>query len=81
MVAINNRSTTEWVIILLSGLIAAFVIILLLGVVISKLIHPEVDPRNAIELLGNIITTVVGAVVGFVGGRAAGKLEANGPPK
>lgn len=77
-----NRSTTDVVVIVLTGLVGIFVVLLLLGVVIGKLIHPDIESRNAIELLGNIVTTVVGAIVGFIGGRAAGRAEsANGPPK
>lgn len=56
-------------------MVALSVIILTIGLIVTKLTNPQLDTRAGSELLGNIVTTVVGALVGFIGGRAAGRVE------
>lgn len=46
-----------------------------IGVIILRLFRPEVDVRGAGSVIGNVLTTLVGALVGFVGGRATGRME------
>jgi hypothetical protein len=74
----KNRSTIDIVIILLTTMVAVVLILSTLGIIFGKLIRPEADFRGGAEVVGNIMTTIVGALVGFVGGRATGRLEANG---
>lgn len=62
-------------------MVATTVIIGCVGLLYARITHPELDVRVLSELFGNVITTVVGALVGFVGGRAQGKAEANGNGK
>jgi hypothetical protein len=60
-------------------MVAVSMIIATVGIIVGKILRPETDTKVAVELLGNVITTVVGALVGFIGGRAAGRIEgANG---
>jgi len=49
-----------------------------IATIIGKVSNPNLDVARVSELLGNTITTVVGALVGFIGGRAIGRTEANG---
>lgn len=46
-----------------------------LGIIIAKIIHPEVDFSKAGEAINNVISTIVGALVGFISGRIYGKRE------
>jgi len=77
----KNRSAIDIVIILMTAMVAAVLVISTLAISIGRMIHPEADFKSGAEVIGNIVTTVVGALVGFIGGRATGKLEANGKEK
>lgn len=74
----KNRSTTDLVVILFSLMVAVTVIMGAFGLIWIRMTQPQADIKAGSEFLGNIITTIVGALVGFVGGRAAGRAEANG---
>lgn len=75
----KNRSTFDVVIILMTTTVGATVVTIVLGAIILKLARPEIDLKGPGAVISNILTTLVGALVGFVGGRATGRLEsANG---
>ena len=71
----KNRSTIDVVVILLTMTIGAAMIMSIIGVLILKLRDPGMDVKGASSVVGNILTTVVGALVGFIGGRATGRME------
>jgi len=71
---INERSTTEIVVLMFSIVISVVLVLLILAAVLSKLIHPQVEITN----LSETVTSLIGVMIGFIGGRAVGKLEANG---
>ncbi len=72
---LRGRPTIDIVIILMASMVAAVLILATVGSIISKMTHPELDLHGAEQAVGNIVTTVVGALVGFVGGRATGRME------
>lgn len=74
----KGRSAIDIVIIVLSLMVAATVILTVIGVLIIRIYRPEVDVKGASTVIADIIKTVVVALIGFVGGRAQGKMEANG---
>ena len=75
----KDRSSIDVVVIILTCTIAGTLVVSIIGLVIMKLIHPEADTSRGAEAVSNIVTTIVGALVGFIGGRATGKYEsANG---
>jgi hypothetical protein len=80
----KNRSTIDVVVILLTITIGGAIVLSIIGVLILKLRDPAMDVKGASSVVGNILTTVVGALVGFIGGRATGRMEeskANGQQK
>jgi len=75
----KERSTIDLVVIILSITIGGVLLLSVFGALLMKLIHPVTDISRAVEAITNITTTIVGALVGFIGGRAAGRWEgANG---
>jgi hypothetical protein len=74
----KHRSTVDVVVILLSAMVSFTIFAAAMGTIIGKIINPKMETTNAAELIANTITTVVGALVGFIGGRAVGRNEANG---
>jgi uncharacterized membrane protein YeaQ/YmgE (transglycosylase-associated protein family) len=67
------------VVLCFTGLICTVMLLITLGIVIAKLVHPELDFSKAGEAINNIISTIVGALVGFISGRIYGRHE-NGAP-
>jgi hypothetical protein len=71
----KNRATFDVVVILMTAMVGVTLILIVIGAVILKLERPDIDLKGAGQVVGNILTTVVGALVGFIGGRAAGRME------
>jgi hypothetical protein len=75
---VKGRSTIDIVVIVMALSIGGIILMAGLGAIILKVLHPDIDIQRGVEALTNIVTTVVGALVGFIGGRAQGKMEGNG---
>jgi hypothetical protein len=77
MKLLADRSAMEIVVLLWGITVAATLLLGTLGLLVSKLVHPQTDVTAGTET----ISTIVAAMVGFIGGRAVGKYEAaNGKP-
>jgi hypothetical protein len=74
----KGRPITEIVIVMLTALVCATLLISVVGTLVAKIANPQMDVKGAGEIIGNNIGVITGALVGFIGGRAAGKMEANG---
>jgi hypothetical protein len=72
---LSTRPTTEVVVIMFTLLICIVMIITILGITIQKAIHPELDLSKAGDAVFNMISTIIGALVGFISGRAYGRRE------
>jgi len=77
----EGRNTIDVVVLCLTALIVATIFTLATAVVIGKIIHPEVDVSQAQETIGGLLNNIVGGLLGFIGGRAAGRLEAQNGAK
>lgn len=72
---LNSRSTTDLVVLSFTGLVCTVLVFVTIGIVIAKLIHPELDFSKANEAINNLLSTIVGALVGFISGRIHGQHE------
>jgi len=77
----EKRSAVDVVVILMATMVALTILLATVGIIVARILHPELDMTKGGEAILGVITTVVGALVGFVGGRAVGKNEANGTSK
>lgn len=78
MKLIADRTTTEIVILVFTGVVSFSVTFLVVGAVVMRLMNPNAEMKPAAELIANIVSTIVGTLLGFIGGRATGIMEANG---
>jgi len=76
MVTPKRRSAIDLVVIMLTATVGLMLLLSVVGVFVLRFTHPEVDTSRAGETVANIVTTIVGALVGFIGGRATGRYEA-----
>lgn len=88
MPPLRDRPTSDLVVIFLAGMIGVAVLLGVLGLVALKIADPKENIDSSVKVIGDILTVALGAVVGFVGGRAVGANEArddtsggaDGPP-
>ena len=81
MVTPKKRSAVDLVVLMLSATVGIMLILSVVGVFILRLMHPEADTSRAAEAVSGLVQTIVGALVGFIGGRATGRWEgSNGKP-
>ena len=78
MTKLRDRSAVDIVVIIMTMMVASVLIIIVAGAVLLRVIHPEADLGKAGQVVASLLNTIGGALVGFVGGRAVGKSEANG---
>jgi hypothetical protein len=76
VVSLRNRSTTDLVVLAIIAIVGVILILTSVGVMLVEIFHPEVDTDPIIEAESEILAVLVGALVGFVGGRHAGRSEA-----
>jgi hypothetical protein len=73
----KNRPAVDIVVILMTVTVCVVLLMATVGVITVRAMHPELDLKGAEGAVGNILTTVVGALLGLITGRAAGRLEVN----
>lgn len=74
----SQRPTIDIVVIVLSITVGSTLMLCVIGLLLLRFLRPEVDTVRGGEQIGTILTTITGALVGLIGGRAQGRLEANG---
>jgi len=70
-----KRSTTDIVVVMFSILISVVLIVTVVGAVIARLWRPEMDISRITESVNQMLSTIIGALVGFISGRAVGARE------
>lgn len=71
----GSRSTTDTVVLMLTLLICVVMFTICAGTIVAKALRPEMEVSRAAEAINNMLSTIVGALVGFIGGRAQGRHE------
>lgn len=67
--AVTDKPTHEIVLLVLVCTLAATVLLTGAGIFIVALIQPERDTSTSIALLGNVVASLLGAVLGYMAGR------------
>jgi hypothetical protein len=76
-VRFRDRSATDLAVLGILFIVGFVLIISAIGVLMLELFQPDVDTAPIIEVESEILAILVGALVGFVGGRQAGRNEAD----
>lgn len=72
---LSDRTTTDTVVLMFTLMICAVMLIITTGTIVAKAIRPDMDVARPAEAINNMLSTIVGALVGFIGGRAQGRHE------
>jgi hypothetical protein len=70
-----ERSTTDIVVLLFTLVICVVLTISIAGAITAKIVHPEMDLTRISESVNQMTSTIIGALVGFISGRAMGRRE------
>jgi hypothetical protein len=69
------KTMTDFILFCFISIVMIVILISGITVGIIAIFYPNRDISAAIEILGNILSTLLGVVFGFIGGRAYGKVE------
>lgn len=72
----GERGTIDLVVLVITGVIAFVIVASMVGIILIELLHPETDTEPMIRMESEILGVLVGALVGFIGGRQVGRGEA-----
>lgn len=70
MPRLRDRSTTDLVIFFLAGLVGFVLVASTLGIIVLELTNYHINTDMAVARISAIVNTLVGALVGFVAGKA-----------
>ena len=72
---VKNRPTADLVVLFLCALIGIYLVVSMVFLVVTQINHDDQSAALLINRLGAIVNSIVGAVIGFVGGRGVGDTE------
>jgi hypothetical protein len=72
---LRERSATDLVVLGITGIVGLLLVLGMVAIVTIELIHPDTDTDPFIEAESEILGVLVGALVGFIGGRSTGRAE------
>jgi hypothetical protein len=75
MLDLKNRPTADIVVLLLTIMICGVMLVIATGTIIAKVMRPDMEVGRAAEAINNMLSTIIGALVGFISGRAYGRQE------
>lgn len=73
-----HRSTADVVLLLLAGSTAFIIVASGLAIILAQFVHPEADLATAAAGIGDLVNTLVGALIGYLAGSRA---KGNPPDK
>lgn len=66
---LDDRPTSDIVVLILATIIGITVLLAGLGIVLVELIRPEVDTSESVAAFSDVVSAIVGAVVGYLAGK------------
>ena len=76
MTALRDRSAADLAVLGITVVVGGVLLLTALAVMLIELIHPETDTDAFVRVETEILAVLVGALVGFIGGRSTGRHEA-----
>lgn len=69
MATLRERPTPDLIVMLLAGVVALCVVGLAMAVMVSSLWFPDHDITSLSQRIGTILSSLIGAIVGYLAGR------------
>jgi hypothetical protein len=72
-VADPRRPATELMLLMVTGTVCVLLLLFAIGITAIEVTHPESDTGKGIQALSTVISTLLGAILGLLAGRAGHK--------
>ena len=70
---LSDRPTADLVVLFLAGVIGVILIITTLACIWIAIFNPHADESRVIQRIGSLLANMLGAIVGYMAGRAQGR--------
>jgi hypothetical protein len=69
MTPLRDRPTADLIVIVLTGVVTVILLIAVVGVILLEVYRPETDIQALAARVGTLVSSLVGAIVGYIAGR------------
>jgi hypothetical protein len=69
MTPLRERPTADLIVIVLTGVVTVILLIAVVGVILLEVYRPETDIQALAARVGTLVSSLVGAIVGYIAGR------------
>lgn len=77
---LTKRSTADLIVLYLAGLIGVVLVVVVVALAIDAVAHPNADIGAAVGRVADLVTTLLGVVIGYLAGRNAPPRDRQDPP-
>lgn len=71
----KERPTADLVVLGVTLVIGSVLILTTIAVIVIEVVHPDTNTDGLVEVESEVLGVLVGALVGFIGGRSYGRTE------
>lgn len=64
-----DRPVTDVILIIITMTVGVSLVVITMAIIVFTIVEPDFDLERAITALGNLLTLMVGAVVGYLAGK------------
>ena len=77
----RQRPTADLIVFALTGIVGFVIVVSIVGGVIWKITSPEANIIELAQRIGDLVNTLIGAIVGYLAGRGTAATLRNTPPR
>jgi hypothetical protein len=83
MTKFSDRPTPDLIVTALTGVVCFIVVFTVLAITATEIWRPEADTSRIVSRVAGLVTTMTGAIVGYIAGRGVPRTNGNGhrPPE
>ena len=71
----RSKSMVEFVVLVFALSVSVMLVLTVVGAVVYLTIHPKAESGPWLNTIADIMTTLVGALIGYIAGKGQGRLE------
>ena len=72
MTHFRDRSTSDIIVMLLTVVVCVILVIAMVGLIVLEIYRPNTDIGLLSQRVGTLISSLIGAIIGYLAGRRAG---------
>lgn len=72
---LRQRATSDLIVMFLAAIVAVVILVTLVGAIVWKINDPGADLGDVTDRVGEVVNTLVGAIVGYLAGKGVASSE------